>query len=287
MSDADSDYLAESFSSAYLLLSLLGVDPSRIRPNHQIDDEDEDSLVSLALPDSQIAILTDEDDDDIIPLLREEGWKVFRLDSSDVVRLHGIMSQFNDIVRSDTLVRMSDTTKTTSTHETILLEELLRRNLPRPDRNFRFLKDNGKELTTPDFTWERHRIAFFMDGLWWHVSMEDKERLEVLRAEENENDLMEMNRGRQQKDRENRSILSSRGWIVLSCTDADLETPEGVRKVGKIVEDAIKNAEKGMKAAASVSDLKVDVSRKSEPIAKKKKAPSNPLGAVNNLEDMF
>ena len=256
--DEESQYLAESFRTVYEIFHLMGIDPSRWKMNYQFD-VDEDDIVSMALPDAKIAVVTDEDDDDTADRLGDEGWTTFRLPSSDVIRLHGIMSGIREIVRADTLRRMSVTDKTTSSHETTLLKEILRRRLPEPDRNYKFIKASGKELTTPDFTWPEHRVAFFMDGLWWHVSKDDKQRLEVLRAEENERDLMELNRTRQQKDGENRSVLSSRGWLVLSCTDVDLETGDGVRRVGQLIEDTLNNVEKQQKAAAKASDFEVKI----------------------------
>lgn len=241
--DEETQLLIDSFNSVYQVLGYLGIDPSRLHLNYQFGDS-EDDLVSIALPDNEIAIMTNEDDLETEVVLKDEGWKVFRIDSSDVLRFHGIFSHFVDIARADKLRTMSATDKTTSSHEERLLEEILRRGIEPPNRNLKFFKDNGKELTTPDFAWESYRIAFFVDGLWWHVSMDDKERLAVLRDESNEQDLMERNRTRQEKDSENRSILASRGWMILSCTDRDLDKPEGVRAKAGMIAKAMANIDK-------------------------------------------
>ena len=103
---------------------------------------------------------------------------------------------------------------------------------PLPDRNHVFRREDGTELTTPDFTWEEYRIAFFMDGAYWHSVKDDKELLrDIAESKDLEKHIIDTRRDKVQKDGRIRSELASMGWRVLSCTDEDLQEEGGIRRV--------------------------------------------------------
>lgn len=233
--------------SAYLQTVLLGLDPSGMEVNYDLPDTDgdDDITISVAWPDSKVGIALEFDD---IELIQEQGWYVVVMTTQELQRFHQTMAKFLALSREQKLRSFANTEKTTSQHETWLLQEIIRRNLPSPDRNFKFFKENGKELTVPDFTWDEEKIAFFVDGLWWHISMDDKEKLEAFSDQENHATIINNQKTRAERDASNRSQLAARGWIVLNCTDRDLETAEGIRKQGELIENAIKNRRREMKA---------------------------------------
>lgn len=120
----------------------------------------------------------------------------------------------------------------------------MRRMLPVPDRNYKFTREDGTELTTPDFTWEKYRIAFFLDGSYWHSIKGNKEIIKKIKADKKrQNDIVIQRSDKARKDGQIRSELGSMGWIVLSCTDGDVETQDGVNRVVDLIERTINNVQ--------------------------------------------
>lgn len=136
--------------------------------------------------------------------------------------------------------RADPNVKTTSIPEEKLLIEFKRRRMPEPDRNYKFTRDDGKELTVPDFTWEDMKIAFFMDGSYWHSVKSDQDIIKEIKSSKKMQDtIVQKRKDKVRKDGAIRSELSARGWMVLSCTDDDIETSEGLKEIVDMVERAM------------------------------------------------
>ena len=139
---------------------------------------------------------------------------------------------------------MDPNVKMTSQPEEVVLHEIMRRMLPIPERNYKFTRDDGTELTTPDFTWENYKIAFFLDGSYWHSIKGNKEIIKKIKSDKKkQNDILIQRSDKARKDGQIRSELASIGWIVLSCTDGDVETAEGVKRVVDLIERTIENVQ--------------------------------------------
>src|SRR5699024_6453047 len=156
--------------SIYELMALIDIDPSRVKPNYT--HESGDGRIVLALPDSKVGIRTEGDNAE--PFI-EDDWFIVHVSVSQMPTVHEMYKPMMSLSYQDISRRSTDTTKKTSQHEQWLFDAIIRRGLPEPDRNLVLRKEDGKELTTPDFAWERIKVAFFVDGLWWHVTKDDRE----------------------------------------------------------------------------------------------------------------
>lgn len=233
-----------SFVSIYKALVLLGIDPHVLRANYR--NEEDTQRVALGAPDTKVGVSLQGDR---IADLLEDGWFIPQFTSGEIDSfarvLTGLSNMSFEHIRRDS---QNNQVKTGSREEEKLLAAILRANIKTPDRNFRIYREDKSELTTPDFTWEEYKVAFFMDGLWWHQAKDDKRLLDAISEASSDSDrskmLMEGNKTRAQRDAANRSVLASMGWTVLSCTDADLTTDEGVERQVKVITQALRNAAK-------------------------------------------
>jgi G:T-mismatch repair DNA endonuclease (very short patch repair protein) len=206
------------------------VDPHEIEVDYDLGKTE--SHVAIAIPSSKIGISLEGD---VLDGFDKKGWYITRFNTGELETFKRVFEGIN-ISAFEHVRRVSQAgmTKTGSKEEERLLKGLLNANVPNPDRNYRIARENGSELTTPDFVWEDVKIAFFMDGLWWHVTKDDTEKMKLIAEAANDknksNVAMDTNRSRATKDADNRSELSSMGWTVLSCTDEDIATDEGVKK---------------------------------------------------------
>lgn len=234
--------------AVYGMLARMGVNPSDLDVNHVEGDEDdpEAGRVVLALPETEVGLGVDGDH--VTPLV-DDGWYV---EISDVNQLEVFASVYRKLasLAQEHLRRRSSRSmvKTGSRDEDRLLAALLRAGLPLPDRNHRIDRENGKELTTPDFVWEHLRIAFFVDGLWWHVGQDDKWKMEALRDmagdEGLQKSVLDDSRVRSQRDADIRSDLQVMGWYTLACADADLKTDEGVQRQVERVQELFRKVKR-------------------------------------------
>lgn len=221
--------------SVYRVLALMQVDPSSMVPN--FTDDASGGFLALAIPSNKVGIAVEGDNAQ--PLV-EDGWYVEQMTTKQLEVFHVVMTSFAALSFEHDHRDSQRTNKQTSRHEQWLYDELLRRGLPKPDRNLRLERENGRELTTPDFAWERYRLAFFMDGLWWHQTRDDHNMIERLKDEGHL--MIEGQKTRAERDSRIRNELVVRGWRVLSCTDRDLEAKNGISRQADIIESVLKSA---------------------------------------------
>lgn len=215
--------------SVYLALVLMGQSPQDWKLNYECPRTG--GKVALAVPEHRVglAFLGNAID----PLL-DDGWEIVRLDMKEMPSFD---SAFRKLGEFDALLETrksgSEMLKTGSSQEAALLQGILRAGLPKPDRNYRILRENGRELSVPDFTWPEMKLAFFVDGLWWHVGKDGHDKRKEVLDSKDTTAMQEAEResiARRQRDASNRSDMTIMGWTILECTDADLENETGVRK---------------------------------------------------------
>lgn len=219
------------FNSAFNILAMLGVDPHDLTLNYEETIKKEKAWVAVAIPTSRVAIAVEGDNPEP---LEKDGWHVSRIGLAQLKTLASVYSslnvfQFEHTRRSS----MAGMVKSGSKEEARLLDAILLANLAEPDRNYTIRRPDGSELTTPDFTWADLKLAFYVDGLYWHVMKDDKEIFEKIANNDegvDKNIIINDHKTRAQKDMTNRSELQADGWRVLTCSDEDLHTDEGVQK---------------------------------------------------------
>lgn len=230
--------------SLYKFMAMCGIDPHAIKPDHR--NEENTGRLAVAMPDTKTAISLLGDRTD--PFL-EDDWYISSVSSADVETFSKVFNAVS-VLAFEHIRRQSsnDQVKQGSKEEEALLSAILQANLPEPDRNYRVYRENGNELTTPDFTWESLKVAFYMDGLWWHQSRDDSQMLNMLAEAGKDTDksalLMNQNRTRAQRDADNRSELASMGWQILVCTDADLKSEKDIQKQVKRISQSLRQAAK-------------------------------------------
>lgn len=196
--------------------------------------------ISIAVPSIKYAISFDGDDVD--PFV-EDGWHIEYMSQHDLEPFSRVFQSTANAYIAKIYAKADPNVKTTSVPEEKIYSEIIRRSLPVPDRNYKFLKDDGKELTTPDFTWVNERVAFFMDGAYWHVIKSDQEMIKAIKSDKGKKLEKYMNDKRNDKVSQDKNIsaeLTSMGWLVLRCTDTDLETQEGLMEVVDRIEKTLK-----------------------------------------------
>lgn len=229
------DNLSHPMQTVYMLLAMMGVISEE--SDLKIRYEGHDYNVSIALPLIKYAIAFDGD---TTTGLEEDGWHIEYVSYNDIEPFSRVFFSVDNARVAEMYARADPNVKTTSIPEEKLLIEFKRRRMPEPDRNYKFTRDDGTELTTPDFTWEDLRLAFFMDGSYWHSVKSDKEIIKEIKSSRKMQDtIVEKRKDKARKDGAIRSELAARGWTVLSCTDDDIETSEGLKDVVDMVERAI------------------------------------------------
>lgn len=228
-----------SFFALYKLLAMMGAieRAEDVIPGFRYKD----SRITLALPNAKFGVAFQGDK---VSDLVDDGWKIERLTTHDLNPFLRVFDICDNARISLEKRKMDPNVKMTSQPEEVVLHEIMRRMLPVPDRNYKFTREDGTELTTPDFTWEKYRIAFFLDGSYWHSIKGNKEIIKKIKADKKrQNDIVIQRSDKARKDGQIRSELGSMGWIVLSCTDGDVETQDGVNRVVDLIERTINNVQ--------------------------------------------
>lgn len=228
-----------SFFALYKLLAMMGaIERSEdVIPGFRYKD----SRITLALPNAKFGVAFQGDK---VSDLVDDGWKIERLTTHDLDPFLRVFDICDNARISLEKRKMDPNVKMTSQPEEVVLHEIMRRMLPIPDRNYKFTREDGTELTTPDFTWEDYKIAFFLDGSYWHSIKGNKEIIKKIKADKKkQNDIVIQRSDKARKDGQIRSELGSMGWIVLSCTDGDVETQDGVKRVVDLIERTIDNVQ--------------------------------------------
>lgn len=241
------DNLSHPVQTVYHLLAMMGVIKSE--SDLKIRYEGHDYNVSIALPLIKYAIAFEGDN---TKGLEEDGWHIEHVAYRDVEPFSRVFFSVDNARVAEMYARADPNVKTTSIPEEKLLIEFKRRRMPEPDRNYKFTRDDGSELTTPDFTWEDMKLTFFMDGSYWHSVKSDQDIIKEIKSSRKMQDtIVEKRKDKTRKDGAIRSELAARGWTVLSCTDDDIETSEGLKEIVDMVERA-------MNTIASVNKVVAD-----------------------------
>lgn len=206
---------------------LMGLNPNDWEINYEGDDG---GTLALAIPGIRVGMSFQGNDPQ--PFI-DDGWFVQAMNLQDMpqfLRVWETLKEFQAQVK--TRKSANEMVKSGSSQENALLAGIIRAGLPEPNRNLVVRRENGKELTVPDFAWEDVKLAFFVDGLWWHVGKDNRERRQAI--ENGDADVIDaadkMSVSRRERDTDNRSELQVMGWRVLECTDKDLESASGVQK---------------------------------------------------------
>ena len=245
------DEKRDNFQAIYILLARIGV--IKKKEDLRTRYTDEGGNVSIAIPGIKMAIVFEGDD---YEELQEKNWQITRINDLDLPSFARVLFNIETTARFASVYSKADPTiKKTSEPEEKIYREILRRMLPTPDRNYRFERENGSELTTPDFTWEEYKVVFFMDGAYWHSVKSDKEMISAIkRSRKVGSKIVDARKDKVRKDQEIRSELASRGWLVMGCTDADVEDEEGLKNVVDLIEKTINRIRDARKVLGSDRD---------------------------------
>lgn len=206
---------------------LMGLNPNDWEINYEGDDG---GTLALAIPDIRVGMSFQGNDPQ--PFI-DDGWFVQAMNLQDMPQFFRVWETLKEFqAQAKTRESANEMVKSGSSQENALLAGIIRAGLPEPNRNLVVRRENGKELTVPDFAWEDVKLAFFVDGLWWHVGKDNSERRQAI--ENGDADVIDaadkMSVSRRERDTDNRSELQVMGWRVLECTDKDLESASGVQK---------------------------------------------------------
>lgn len=222
----------------YSLMALLGVidkEENRL----QVKYDEGVSHLSIAVPSIKFGIAFPGDKTEN---LVKRGWHIENISPNDLEAFKRIYNAVNAGKVAKIYSVASPNVKTTSKPEEKIFSEIIRRGLPVPNRNIRINRKDGSELTTPDFTWEKEKVAFFMDGAYWHSVSQDERIIKQIRDGEKTfgKKIVSDREDKVQRDQRIRSDLTVLGWTVLSCTDKEIESQEGVEQQVKNISEVLK-----------------------------------------------
>lgn len=238
------------FDSMFEAMVLMGLNPNDWEINYEGDDG---GTLALAIPDIRVGMSFQGNDPQ--PFI-DDGWFVQAMNLQDMPQFFRVWETLKEFqAQVKTRKSASEMVKSGSSQENALLAGIIRAGLPEPNRNFVVRRENGKELTVPDFAWEDVKLAFFVDGLWWHVGKDNRERRQAI--ENGDADVIDaadkMSVSRRERDTDNRSELQVMGWRVLECTDKDLESASGVQKQVRRISQMLRQLRKESDATGLVA----------------------------------
>lgn len=213
-------------SMVYSLLYGIGVVSSdkEIIPNYVENGK----RVGVAVPGIKFCLSFDNDDSDYFS---EQGWNIEYINHRDLEAFARVFSSVMAGRIAQKKHALDPNVKNTSEAEEKLLNAILWRGIPTPDRNKTFYRDDGTELTTPDFTWEEYKVAFYLDGAYWHSVMNDSKLIKELKSNaKHKNKVIADRSDKVIKDNNNRSELTLMGYRWIVCSDKDVSTPEGIEE---------------------------------------------------------
>lgn len=229
---------------------LMGLNPNDWEINYEGDDG---GTLALAIPSIRVGMSFQGNDPQ--PFI-DDGWFVQAMNLQDMPQFFRVWETLKEFqAQVKTRKSANEMVKSGSSQENALLAGIIRAGLPEPNRNFVVRRENGKELTVPDFAWEDVKLAFFVDGLWWHVGKDNRERRQAI--ENGDADVIDaadkMSVSRRERDTDNRSELQVMGWRVLECTDKDLESASGVQKQVRRISQMLRQLRKKSDATGLVA----------------------------------
>lgn len=229
---------------------LMGLNPNDWEINYEGDDG---GTLALAIPSIRVGMSFQGNDPQ--PFI-DDGWFVQAMNLQDMPQFFRVWETLKEFqAQVKTRKSANEMVKSGSSQENALLAGIIRAGLPEPNRNLVVRRENGKELTVPDFAWEDVKLAFFVDGLWWHVGKDNRERRQAI--ENGDADVIDaadkMSVSRRERDTDNRSELQVMGWRVLECTDKDLESASGVQKQVRRISKMLRQLRKESNATETVA----------------------------------
>ena len=229
---------------------LMGLNPNDWEINYEGDDG---GTLALAIPGIRVGMSFQGNDPQ--PFI-DDGWFVQAMNLQDMPQFFRVWETLKEFqAQVKTRKSANEMVKSGSSQENALLAGIIRAGLPEPNRNLVVRRENGKELTVPDFAWEDVKLAFFVDGLWWHVGKDNRERRQAI--ENGDADVIDaadkMSVSRRERDTDNRSELQVMGWRVLECTDKDLESASGVQKQVRRISKMLRQLRKESDATETVA----------------------------------
>lgn len=229
---------------------LMGLNPNDWEINYEGDDG---GTLALAIPGIRVGMSFQGNDPQ--PFI-DDGWFVQAMNLQDMPQFFRVWETLKEFqAQVKTRKSANEMVKSGSSQENALLAGIIRAGLPEPNRNLVVRRENGKELTVPDFAWEDVKLAFFVDGLWWHVGKDNRERRQAI--ENGDADVIDaadkMSVSRRERDTDNRSELQVMGWRVLECTDKDLESASGVQKQVRRISKMLRQLRKESNATETVA----------------------------------
>ena len=238
------------FDSMFEAMVLMGLNPNDWEINYEGDDG---GTLALAIPSIRVGMSFQGNDPQ--PFI-DDGWFVQAMNLQDMPQFFRVWETLKEFqAQVKTRKSANEMVKSGSSQENALLAGIIRAGLPEPNRNFVVRRENGKELTVPDFAWEDVKLAFFVDGLWWHVGKDNRERRQAI--ENGDADVIDaadkMSVSRRERDTDNRSELQVMGWRVLECTDKDLESASGVQKQVRRISKMLRQLRKESNATETVA----------------------------------
>lgn len=237
---------------------LMGLNPNNWEINYEGDDG---GTLALAIPSIRVGMSFQGNDPQ--PFI-DDGWFVQAMNLQDMPQFFRVWETLKEFqAQVKTRKSANEMVKSGSSQENALLAGIIRAGLPEPNRNFVVRRENGKELTVPDFAWEDVKLAFFVDGLWWHVGKDNRERRQAI--ENGDADVIDaadkMSVSRRERDTDNRSELQVMGWRVLECTDKDLESASGVQKQVRRISQMLRQLRKESDATGRASNKDEEVTQ--------------------------
>lgn len=238
------------FDSMFEAMVLMGLNPNDWEINYEGDDG---GTLALAIPGIRVGMSFQGNDPQ--PFI-DDGWFVQAMNLQDMPQFFRVWETLKEFqAQVKTRKSANEMVKSGSSQENALLAGIIRAGLPEPNRNLVVRRENGKELTVPDFAWEDVKLAFFVDGLWWHVGKDNRERRQAI--ENGDADVIDaadkMSVSRRERDTDNRSELQVMGWRVLECTDKDLESASGVQKQVRRISKMLRQLRKESNATETVA----------------------------------
>ena len=238
------------FDGMFEAMVLMGLNPNDWEINYEGDDG---GTLALAIPSIRVGMSFQGNDPQ--PFI-DDGWFVQAMNLQDMPQFFRVWETLKEFqAQVKTRKSANEMVKSGSSQENALLAGIIRAGLPEPNRNLVVRRENGKELTVPDFAWEDVKLAFFVDGLWWHVGKDNRERRQAI--ENGDADVIDaadkMSVSRRERDTDNRSELQVMGWRVLECTDKDLESASGVQKQVRRISQMLRQLRKESDATGLVA----------------------------------
>jgi very-short-patch-repair endonuclease len=205
--------------------------------------ESQGGSVALAWPTAQVALCVPGDNP---KPLTDAGWRAVRLP----VGWDAVFTQLAGLTYALQSAGSAATATNPSSQEQRMIEALLSAGLPDPDRDFKVIDPaTGQHRATPDFSWPEVKLALEVDGIHWHLGGHVDRVLEQVKQDPAKaKDLKRQAATRFEKDAAKRRLMSSMGWVVVQCTDTEIDQGKAPA-IAEMVADTYDRLAAGLPAA--------------------------------------